>query len=289
MTRTRPRGAARYRVVTVVAALAVAAGAASPLLSGAGSSAKDRIAADPPPALFTDSDTAPLGQQVADQAPEAQRLMAGWWAHHDTGQHDAAFTRWLEEALPPPPAKDERAAELRAVQALAPQRTATGVSAATWLEVHGKKDLWKLYGHDLGETLPAKDAKATKKDVKDLLSMAKAVANALDERDRQSAPYVLDPSLRTDKQVSAGQVCPCSYPSSHAADGAAARTYLSALAPSRAQQYRWTEDQVAYSRVYMAGHVPSDITAGSLLGDMIGEYFLVTRTNAPPPGTGASS
>jgi hypothetical protein len=288
MSRTRARGGLRYAVVAVLAGLSVAAGAASPLLSGVSSSAKDRIAADPPPQLFTDGDIAPLGQQVADQAPQAQRLMAGWWAHHDTGAHDAAFTRWLEQTLPPPPAAAQRTAELQQVQALAPQRTAAGVGAATWLEVRGKKDLWKLYGHDLGETLPAKDAKATKKDVKDLLSMAKTVANALDERDRQSAPYVLDPSLRTDKHVVAGQVCPCSYPSSHAADGAAARTYLGALAPSRAQQYRWTEDEVDYSRVYMAGHVPSDVTAGSLLGDMIGEYFVVTRTDAAPPGPAAA-
>ena len=42
--------------------------------------------------------------------------------------------------------------------------------------------------------------------------------------------------------------------------------------------------EVAWSRVYMAGHVPSDITAGALLGDMIGEYFLVTRGQMPVPG-----
>ena len=35
--------------------------------------------------------------------------------------------------------------------------------------------------------------------------------------------------------------------------------------------------QVDWSRVYMAGHVSSDITAGALLGDLIGEYVAVTR------------
>lgn len=43
------------------------------------------------------------------------------------------------------------------------------------------------------------------------------------------------------------------------------------------------EDQVTYSRLYMADHVESDITAGSLLGDMIGEYFLVTSGAQPIP------
>jgi membrane protein DedA with SNARE-associated domain len=42
-------------------------------------------------------------------------------------------------------------------------------------------------------------------------------------------------------------------------------------------EYRWMESQIAYSRIYMAGHVSSDITGGALLGDMIGEYFWVTR------------
>ena len=31
--------------------------------------------------------------------------------------------------------------------------------------------------------------------------------------------------------------------------------------------YRWLQAQVDWSRVYMAGHVPSDLTAGALLGD----------------------
>lgn len=37
------------------------------------------------------------------------------------------------------------------------------------------------------------------------------------------------------------------------------------------------------ARLYMAGHVESDITAGSLLGDMIGEYFLITSGEEPVP------
>ena len=113
--------------------------------------------------------------------------------------------------------------------------------------------------------------------------MSKDVADTLGAKYQQSAPYVIDPSLRPDHTVTKGQVCPCSYPSRHAAVGAAARTYLSFLAPHREADYRWTEDEIAYSRVYMAGHVPSDITGGALLGDMIGEYFLVTRHPVAPP------
>jgi membrane-associated phospholipid phosphatase len=72
-------------------------------------------------------------------------------------------------------------------------------------------------------------------------------------------------------------VCPCSYPSRHAAAGAAAATYLGGLQPQRSQQYLWTQGEIDYSRVYMAGHVRSDIAGGALLGDLVGEYFLHAR------------
>lgn len=52
---------------------------------------------------------------------------------------------------------------------------------------------------------------------------------------------------------------------------AAAVTYLDALSPHRAADYRWMQDEVLYSRLYMAGHVTSDITAGTLLGDLVGD------------------
>jgi hypothetical protein len=32
----------------------------------------------------------------------------------------------------------------------------------------------------------------------------------------------------------------------------------------------------------MAGHFPSDIRAGALLGDLIGDYFLLTRNGVSP-------
>jgi hypothetical protein len=273
----RPR---RFVVIAVLAVLAVVVGAVGPwayaMVTG-GASAKDRIAADPPPRLFADATIAPLGAQIDGQASTARRLMAGWWAGHGTGRHDAAFTAWLQRSLPTPPSPTARAAELQRVQALAPTRTASGVAAATWLESHGKKDVWKLYAHDQAEVAPVSGGDRRKQELKDMLKLSKTVADALGLRYQQSAPYVLDPSLRPDHTVTPGQVCPCSYPSRHAAAGAAARLFLSHFEPHMDAQYRWMEDEIDYSRVYMAGHVPSDIRGGAVLGDMIGEYFLVTR------------
>ena len=269
----------RYVVVLVVAVLAVLVGALGPVAldAVANPSAKDKIAADPPPALFESATVAPLESRVAAQTPRAHALMRQWWRDHGRARHDAAFTTWLERTLPGPPSTAERTAEVGYVQQLAATRTAAGVRASTWLEAHGKKDVWKLYAHDQAEMLPAAKGEARKQSVKDLLSLSKTVADALGSRYRQSAPYVLHPALRPDHHVVAGQVCPCSYPSRHAAAAAAATTYLSAREPHRSGDYRWMASQVDWSRVYMAGHVTSDITAGTLLGDMIGEYFSVTR------------
>jgi hypothetical protein len=267
-------------VVLAAALLAVLVGTVGPLVlpALASSSAKDLIAADPPPRLFPDATVAPLDKQVSAQGVDAHTLLRQWWSTHDHAPHDAAFTAWLEQTLPGPPSAARRTAEVADVSALAATRTPAGVRASTWLEVHGKKDVWKLYAHDQAELADTASGDVRKQAVKDMLKMAKAVADTLGARYQQPAPYVLHPSLRPDHVVTPGQVCPCSYPSRHAAAGAAATTYLSARDPHRAAEYRWMQSEIDYSRVYMAGHTVSDVTGGALLGDLIGEYFAVTRS-----------
>ncbi len=269
----------RYLIVVVLAVLAVAAGFARPLIADSAPklSATGRIKASPPPTLFSDAQTASISADIAAQNKTATALMASWWKTHGSAPDDKSFLAWVETQVPKPPSEAERHRELTVVQALDKQRTPAGVAAATWLEAHGKKDIWKLYLHDQRELEPAKTGKADKMELKLILSMAKTAADDLGTKYQQSAPYVLDPSLRTDHTVKKGAVCPCSYPSRHATRAAGARTYLGQLEPHRIADYRWMEGQITYSRLYMAGHVTSDITAGSLLGDMIGQYVLVTR------------
>ncbi|MEO5651512.1 MAG: phosphatase PAP2 family protein [Marmoricola sp.] len=267
----------RYAVIAFVAVLAVLGGTLGVTYFGSSPSAKDRIEAAPPPALFPQAAIVATERSVVGQSPRAHELIATWFDAHGRNRDDKAFATWLEQQVPPPPAKSARAAELTAVDQVSRTRDKAGVTAATWLEAYGKKDLWKLYAHDQAELLPAAEGTVRKDDVKAMLKLSKTVADALGTRYQQSAPYVLNPSLRPDHTVTKGQVCPCSYPSRHAAAGAAATTYLAGLDPERRSQYEWTEAQIDWSRVYMAGHVPSDLTAGALLGDLIGEYYLGTR------------
>jgi hypothetical protein len=243
--------------------------------SDSGSSAKDRIAADPPPDLFSSSETSRTAAAVRAEQHRAASVLGAWVSTHGTTTDDRAFVAWLERSFPAPPAS--LPAEMPAVVALGKARSPAGVRAATWLESYGKKDIWKLYAHDQKEVLDPAAGKNRKAEEKAVLKMSKKVADDLGARFGSSAPYVRMPSLRPDHTVARGQRCPCSYPSRHAAAAAASRTLLGTLMPERMSQYRAMEAQIDYSRVYMAGHFPADIRGGALLGDVIGAYFLVTR------------
>ncbi|MET7479822.1 phosphatase PAP2 family protein [Streptomyces sp. NPDC005648] len=271
-----------YALIALLAVAAVSVGVLRPQWVAAATStsakkkpgATARIKQDLPPKLFTDAEIATIGKEAAAQRKTADTLFAKWTAEHGTTRDDKTFTAWAAAQIPAPPSAKERNAELHQVQALAKTRTVAGKKAATWLELHGKKDIWKLYLHDQRELIPAAQGTAEKAELKAALKLAKTISDQLAAKDKQPAPFVLDPSLRPDKQIKPGAKGPYSYPSRHATRAAAAVTFLSALSPHRAADYEWMRAEVIYSRLYMAGHVTSDLTAGTLLGDLIGDYEL---------------
>jgi hypothetical protein len=214
---------------------------------------------------------APLGAQLAAQQPRAEKVFARWAATHP-GRDDTAFTAFALTQLPPPPNPDVQARQLTEVRQLASARSKQGIVASTWLELYGKTEVWKVYRHDYAELRPAHDgqqAKAALKDTRALTSVITAAAQAKFGRD---APFIADPSLRPDKRVVPGTTHKLSYPSKHAVDAYSALTLLSDLDPLRRPEYADMAEQVAYSRLYMAGHYRSDLVAGAFLGDLIGDY-----------------
>jgi PAP2 superfamily protein len=247
-----------------------------------------RIKQNPPPRLFADADVAALSKQLTAQKHTADDLFTKWQAEHGSTRNDRAFTTWAAAHVPGPPAKAARTTELHQVQELAKTRTPAGKKAATWLELNGKKDIWKLYLHDQRELIPRDQGTVEKTQLKTALKLSKKITEQLAARYKQPAPYVLDPSLRPEKHITAGQKGPYSYPSRHGAKSAAAVTLLSAWAPHRTEDYRSMAAQVTYSRLYMAGHVRSDIVTGTLLGDLVGDYVLTTNGH-PVPGAKASA
>lgn len=257
-------------------------------------SAKDRIAADPPPRLFAARTVSPLANDLTSQDAEARRRMRPWWKAHGHGRDDREFVVWLAKHAPQPPNSTDRAQEMQTLEALASHRKTADVKAATWLERNGKKDIWKLYAHDQAEWLTTDKADSEKADIKAALKMAKHVSDDVSARYKQSSPYVTDRALLDPKSTDQDPIkklksekrpCPCSYPAGHATKAAAARTILSSTAPARSAEYRWMESEIDYSRLYMGGHFKSDIVAGTLLGDMIGLYVNEARGDDPlwPP------
>ncbi|MGW1022893.1 phosphatase PAP2 family protein [Streptomyces sp. NPDC002577] len=234
--------------------------------------------------MFPDTDVSGWTTKLAEQKRAADELFAQWRRQHGTARDDKAFLLWVAQRVPRPPSADQRAAEIGQLRTLARARTAAGRRAAGWLEVHGKEDIWQLYLSDQRELIPAGKGDAERTQLKAALKLAGTINGRLDARYRQPSPYVLDPSLRPEKKRRTGSTCPCSYPSGHAASAAAAVTVLGSFAPHRAADYRWMQAEVVYSRVYMSGHVPSDILAGALLGDLVGEYVLATASRTGSPG-----
>ncbi|MFI6660179.1 phosphatase PAP2 family protein [Streptomyces sp. NPDC050523] len=272
-----------YALIALLAVAAAAFGVLRPQLIPAAAStsaakkkpgATELVKQNPPPRLFGDAEIASIGKQAVAQRKKADAAFAQWKAAHGTVRDDKAFAAWAARQVPAPPSAGQRTAELHQVQALAGSRTAAGKKAATWLELYGKKDIWKLYLHDQRELIPAQQGTAEKAQLKAALKLAKTISDQLAAKDRQPAPFVLEPSLRPDKHIKPGAKGPYSYPSRHAARSAAAVTFLSALSPHRAEDYEWMRAEVLYSRLYMAGHLPSDLTAGTFLGDLVGDYEL---------------
>jgi hypothetical protein len=234
-----------------------------------------------PPHLFPPRVLTVPSHEIEAQTATAHRLMRGWWGSHDNNRHDGAFARWLEHEVPSPPSPRQRTTEIRQLATLAATRTSTGVAAATWLDDYGKDDIWKQYARQ--QASQGGNA-ASGHEMDDMLDLGSQVTDTLKNHFQVPSPYVVDTSLRPDKAQATrsqalGDPCTCSYPSTHAAASAAAVTYLSHFAPRRADLYRHMQEEIDYSRLYMAGHVNSDLAAGTLLGDMLGEYFVVSHHN----------
>lgn len=229
-------------------------------------SAGSRIGGHPAPALFGAARIAPLGAQLAAEKPIADRLFRIWAAQHP-GRDDAGFTRFALAQLPGPPDATTQATELAELRALAGQRTKQGRRAASWLDVYGKVDIWTTYVTDVQR--PGSRA-GELSELKQTTRLAKTIVALAQTHFARPGPKVVDPSLKP----GSNRPGKLSYPSGHASYVFAELTVLSAQQPRRRDEFVRTANEVAYSRLYAAGHYRSDLLAGALLGDLIGDYEL---------------
>lgn len=240
----------------------------------------DPIAADPAPPLLDAGDLRTVGTVVRDQKKPANELIKRWWAENGTGTADEGFVSWAAAQLPPEPDTIQRQNEQTTVKQLRASRDAAGDKAADWLNEHGCQDVWLSFTSQQVALRSTTDDEAKDAEIKTVLKLASDVASAA--QDRAGSPAASQPKPCSGATKPARSDCSCSYPSTQATMSAAARHYLSKLSPYRADQYNWMEYQVDLAALYAGLELPSDVGAGALLGDLVGEYVLVTRGHAKP-------
>jgi len=252
--------------------VAVGAGALALNVFGNGSK-KATFDGQPLPRLYAPSQIAEVDAPLRAAVARAHRETGAWVAQHPL-RDDAAFAAWAQRAMGAPPSAMQQRRELTLLHRLSAHRDAAGIAAATWLEQHGKKQVWKLYGHQFRDFAPKATGKREKKTLKAALALAATLQATAKNRFARPSPYITDPSVNALNQARFKGKTRLSYPSKHAVLSGAAVAVLRHYEPAREPEYRWMADQIAFSRMYAGGHYPSDLTAGAFLGTAIGDYVL---------------
>jgi hypothetical protein len=252
--------------------LAVGAGALALHLVGAGGK-QQPFDGQPLPPLYSSAQVAQVDAPLQAAGARAHHQTASWLAQHPL-RDDAAFAAWAQRAMGPPPDAAHQRSELATLHQLAGTRSAAGVKAAGWLEQHGKKQVWKLYGHQYRDLAPPALGKREKQTLKAALALAEQLQASTKDRFARPSPYVTDPSVKALNQAKFKGQKRLSYPSKHAVLSATAVAVLRHYEPARGPEYRWMADEIDFSRLYAGGHYLSDLTAGAFLGTAIGDYEL---------------
>jgi hypothetical protein len=241
---------------------------------------KDPLASDPAPPLLSSGDLRKVTPVIAAQQAKANKLMKRWWSENGAGTTDEGFVSWAAAQLPAEPTTLQRQTEKGTVKQLKASRDAAGNRAADWLNTHGCQDVWMSFTSQQFALRSTTDDEPSNAEVKTVLKLASDVASAA--QDRSGSPAASQPKPCSGATKPARSDCSCSYPSSQATMSAAARTYLGKLSPYRYDQYAWMESQVDLAGLYAGLELPSDVASGALLGDLVGQYVLVTRKHAQP-------
>ncbi|MDQ3850417.1 MAG: phosphatase PAP2 family protein [Actinomycetota bacterium] len=261
-------GARTIRTLIVVALLAVGV-AALALNWPFGTTKQGPLGGQPLPQLFPDSRLSLVDTLVAPAQARAHRDAERWLAAHP-GRDDAAFAAFALNSVGDPPTGAAQQRELAELHRVDARRTPAGVTAANWLEAHGKKDVWKLYVKQYGQFAGKPAAKRAKRAFKATYRLAKNLAAQGKARFARPAPYISDPSLHAINQARFAKKF--SYPAKHTLISFALAALLTRYEGHRAPEYRWMADEISYSRMYAGGHYPSDIAAGAYLGTLANDY-----------------
>jgi hypothetical protein len=241
---------------------------------------KDPLASAPAPPLLDAGDLHTVGSVIDGQKAPSAKLIKRWWSENGTGKADEGFVSWAAAQLPAEPTTIQRQAEQTSLKPLKSSRDPAGNRAAEWLNDHGCEDVWASFTAQQLSLRSTTDDEPSDSEIKTVLKLASEVASAA--QDRSGSPAASQPKPCSGATKPARSDCSCNYPSTQALMSAAARTYLGKLSPYRFDQYAWMEKQVDLAALYAGLELPSDVGSGALLGDLVGQYVLVTRGHAKP-------
>ena len=241
---------------------------------------KDPLTSNPAPPLLDAGDLRTVSGVISDQKKPANTLIKRWWAENGTGTADEGFVSWAAAQLPAEPTTIQRQTEQTTVKQLKASRDPAGNKAADWLNKNGCQNVWTSFMAEQLSLRSITDDEPSDKEIKTVLKLASDVASAA--QDRSGSPAASQPKPCSGATKPARSDCSCNYPSTQATMSAAARTYLGKLSPYRYDQYSWMERQVDLAALYAGLELPSDVGSGALLGNLVGEYVLVTRGHAKP-------
>src|SRR3954447_12755072 len=128
----------------VIVALILATGGAALALAGFTPAGGGDFHGSAVPQLFGDAQLASVHDPLKAAEARGHRVAKTWLDAHPVTT-DKAFAAWAVQAIGAPPGGRAPAKQLAQLKALSAQRDPTGVTAATWLEAHGKKQPWKLF------------------------------------------------------------------------------------------------------------------------------------------------
>jgi hypothetical protein len=277
--RTRLRRT-HIRVLLVVLVLGLgAATLALNLPRGEAAKKPDPFASGMLTRLFPDRDLAAVDGPTRAAARRADRDAARYLAAHPV-RDDSAFLSFAVTHVGPPPGRAASRRELAALHRIGAHRTPGGKRAALWLEQVGKKDVWKLYLKQYRQQAPAADGKRLKAELKATIALSKRLTDLAKRHYARTSPYQVDPSLRGLNQKRFSGARKVSYPSKHSVIAFTAEGFLDRLDPHRDAEYRWMADEIDFSRLYGAGHYPSDLAAGAYLGRLVARYELALGPRA---------
>jgi len=259
------------KALIVAAILAIGAGAAVLTVGLPSSSAGQPFHGSAVPPLYSDAQLAAVDAPLKDAEARAHGAARKWLDAHPAASEEA-FSNWAIQQIGPPPGGSATRAELAELHRIAGRRSAAGTTAANWLESHGKKQPWKVFRKQDKAFLSAQRYDAVKRALNDAFGLGgKLQAIAKQRYDRRS-PYQADPSLHGLNQAKFAGQSRQSYPSKHTVYAGAGTAVLGRVAPHLVPEFDWFTDEIAYARLYGAGHYPSDLTAGVYLGTLIGDY-----------------